>query len=111
MRRFFSTAELSRERAAAGRRYLEFVRIPALSAGVYTLPAGSEDTQKPHSEDEMYHVLRGRARFCVMTPEGEQDCEIGPGDTLLVLAHAEHRFHNITEDLEVFVFFAPAETS
>lgn len=111
MQRLFSTAELSRDRAASGRRYHEFVRIPTLSAGVYTLPAGAEDTQKPHAEDELYHVLRGRARFRVVTPEGEQDREVGPGDTLLVLAHEEHCFHSITEELEVLVFFAPAESS
>ena len=107
MQRFFSTTDGTQRPS----RYHEFLRIPTMSAGLYVLPSGTEDTQTPHAEDEIYYVLRGKAHFIVITPEGKQDREVGPGDTLLVLAHEEHRFHNITEDLEVLVVFAPAETS
>ncbi|HEX9132852.1 MAG TPA: hypothetical protein VF844_11230 [Ktedonobacteraceae bacterium] len=50
--------------------YLEFLRVPALSAGLYMLAAGT---------------------------------------LVYVKANVEHRFHTITEDLRVLVFFAPAE--
>ncbi len=104
--RAFELDHLSRERRASGRRYLEFLRVPALSVGLYGLPAGGEDPQSPHAEDEVYQVIRGRA---VLRVEGE-DRPVGPGSVVFVAAGAEHRFHAIEEDLEVLVFFAPAES-
>ena len=50
-----------RERQQAGRMYFEFLRVPALSAGVYVLPAGGTDPQQPHTEDELYYVASGAA--------------------------------------------------
>lgn len=57
-------AILSR-RAASGQRYLEFLRAPTLSAGVYHLKAGEPDPQGPHARDEVYYVLSGRASIRV----------------------------------------------
>ena len=85
--------------------YLEFLRTTDLSAGIYRLAAGSADPQSPHSEDEIYFVTRGRARFS----SGSRDVVVSPGDILFVPAHEVHLFHDITEDLELLVFFAPAE--
>lgn len=90
---------------AMGQRWLEFLRVPALSAGIYALPAGSDDLQRPHTEDELYLVLRGRGRIAV---EAEERA-VAPGDLIYVPARAEHRFFAIEEDLELLVFFAPAE--
>jgi mannose-6-phosphate isomerase-like protein (cupin superfamily) len=61
---FTKVEEIDRERAKAGKLYREFLRIPAMSAGLYVLPAGGTDPQKPHHEDEMYYVIRGRALPC-----------------------------------------------
>jgi len=76
-----------------------------MSAGLYVLPAGSNDLQKPHQEDEMYYVVRGRSRF----KAGEEDREVMAGSVIFVAAQVEHRFYDITEELEVLVFFAPSE--
>jgi mannose-6-phosphate isomerase-like protein (cupin superfamily) len=103
---FFEIAELERERERTGKSYLEFLRIPAMSAGVYTLPAGGTDGQKPHREDEMYFVVRGRARMRA----GAEDREISQGSVIFVAAEVEHRFYDIKEELVVLVFFAPAES-
>ena len=86
--------------------YREFLRVPSMSAGLYVLPAGSTDPQRPHHEDEMYYVLRGRAQF----KAGNEDREISAGSVLFVAAELEHRFHDITEELALLVFFAPAES-
>jgi hypothetical protein len=43
--------QLRSERAAAGRLYHEFLRVPTMSAGLYRLPAGGHDPQSPHAED------------------------------------------------------------
>jgi len=97
---------LTTERERSGRAYLEFLRVPTMSAGMYVLPASGSDPQKPHKEDEMYYVVRGRARMRV----GAEDCEVEPGSVIFVEANVEHRFYDIREELTVLVFFAPAES-
>jgi quercetin dioxygenase-like cupin family protein len=102
---FFDLAQLRSERARSQRLYLEFLRVPALSLGLYELPAGGSDPQQPHTEDEVYYVVRGRGRFRV----GAEDRPVAEGTVLFVKAGVEHHFHSITEDLTLLVFFAPAE--
>jgi mannose-6-phosphate isomerase-like protein (cupin superfamily) len=102
---FFHLDDLTRLRAQKEKRYLEFLRIPAMSAGVYVLPAGGTDPQNPHREDEMYYVVRGRARMKI----GSEDALVSAGSVIFVEAQAEHRFYDIQQELEVLVFFAPAE--
>jgi quercetin dioxygenase-like cupin family protein len=103
---FTTLTAIEEQRAGSGRTYREFLRVPAMSAGLYVLPAGSTDHQKPHREDEIYHVIRGRARF----KAGIEDKEVSAGTVIFVAAEVGHRFYDISEELTVFVFFAPAET-
>jgi quercetin dioxygenase-like cupin family protein len=105
MDHFFHLDDLNRQRASKGKLYLEFLRMPATSAGVYVLPKGGTDPQKPHHEDELYYVVRGRARMQI----GSEQAEVSAGSVIFVEAEAEHRFYDIQEELEVLVFFAPAE--
>ncbi|HEX4241893.1 MAG TPA: cupin domain-containing protein [Steroidobacteraceae bacterium] len=103
---FWHVGDIESERTRLGNAYLEFLRIPALSAGVYVLAAGGEDTQSPHREDELYFVVRGKARMRA----GSEDRAVEAGSVIFVAADAEHRFYAIEEELSVLVFFAPAET-
>ncbi len=103
---FFQIDELESQRQRAGKSYLEFLRIPAMSAGLYTLPPGSTDPQKPHREDEIYYVVRGRARMRV----GSNDQPVSAGSVIFVAAKTTHRFYDIREELVVLVCFAPAES-
>lgn len=103
---FAKLAEIDRHRNESGKLYREFLRVPSLSAGLYVLPAGATDLQRPHHEDEMYYVVRGRARFRA----GDSDQEISAGSVLFVAAEVDHRFYDITEELAALVFFAPAES-
>jgi mannose-6-phosphate isomerase-like protein (cupin superfamily) len=82
--------------------YYEFLRVPSLSCGIYTLRAGAKDLQGPHDEDEVYYVVRGRARVRV----GDQERSVGPGSILYVEATSEHSFVEIDEDVTLLVFFA-----
>jgi quercetin dioxygenase-like cupin family protein len=41
---------------------------------------------------------------------GEEDREVAAGSVIFVAAEVEHRFHDISEELAVLVFFAPAES-
>jgi mannose-6-phosphate isomerase-like protein (cupin superfamily) len=96
-------APLSGEQA----QYVEQLRVPDLSVGTYSIPAGGVDGQRPHTEDEIYVVTGGRAH--IVTPT--QKAAVIPGDVIFVPAGEEHRFVDITEDLTLLVVFAPAEGS
>jgi mannose-6-phosphate isomerase-like protein (cupin superfamily) len=85
--------------------WIEHLRVPDLSVGTYSVPAGGTDTQTPHSEDEIYVVAAGRA---VLTARGER-AEVGPGSVIYVPAGEPHQFAEITENLALIVLFAPAE--
>ena len=101
----FEVDGIEASRLAAGQLYHEFLRVDAMSAGLYVLRAREDDPQTPHAQDELYNVVSGRGRFRV---EGH-DRPVGPGSIIYVEAGAEHRFHTITKDLTVLVVFAPPE--
>ena len=105
MAELFNVAEIESGRAASGKLYREFLRVPAMSAGLYVLPAGSRDPQQPHAEDEIYYVLRGRARM----KSGEREFEVAAGGVIFVPAREPHHFFDIREELALLVVFAPAE--
>lgn len=85
--------------------YVEFLRVPSMSVGAYVLPAGGTDRQRPHDEDEVYYVLRGRATFQHRSEERTATA----GVVFYVPAAEAHHFHSITEELVLLVVFAPAE--
>jgi quercetin dioxygenase-like cupin family protein len=101
-----NVAEIDEQRAKSGKSYREFLRVAAMSAGLYVLPAGAADPQKPHHEDEIYYVVRGRGRFRT----GTEDREVSAGSVIFVAAEVEHSFYAIEEELAVLVVFAPAES-
>ena len=107
MKTLFDTLpEIDRQRSQSGRLYREFLRIPAMSAGLYVLSAGNTDPQRPHHEDEIYYIIRGRARF----QADSEDREVSAGSVIFVAAEVDHHFYDITEELAALVFFAPGET-
>jgi mannose-6-phosphate isomerase-like protein (cupin superfamily) len=106
MKTFSQISDLLEERSRRGKLYHQFLRVPAMSAGVYVLAAGATDPQKPHQQDEMYYVVRGRGRM----RSGNEDQAVEEGSIIFVAANVEHRFYDIIEELVVLVFFAPAET-
>jgi quercetin dioxygenase-like cupin family protein len=85
--------------------WVEQLRVPDLSVGTYSIPAGSIDDQTPHTEDEIYVVTAGRATF----QGGGNRVTVGPGAVLYVPAGEVHRFTDVTEDLATVVIFAPPE--
>ena len=90
-------AQLLDGRAATEQPYLEFLRSPALSAGLYVLDAGATDRQQPHTEDEVYYVASGRGAVVVA---GESR-SVAAGSVVFVKAGVEHRFHSIEEELVI----------
>jgi mannose-6-phosphate isomerase-like protein (cupin superfamily) len=57
--------------------------------------------QTPHTQDEIYVVVRGRG---VLLHDGKRD-PFETGDLLFVAAGTEHRFEDFTQDLAVWVLF------
>jgi len=100
-------SQVEARRAAGSRLYEEFLSVPDLSAGLYVLDAGAVDPQSPHTEDELYYVVRGRGRITV----GDEIHDVEPGSLVFVGADVPHRFHDISERLELLVAFGPAEGS
>ena len=100
-------ADVDARRVASGRPYHEFISVPDLSVGLYVLAPGQPDLQQPHTEDEVYYVISGRGQITV----GDEVRDVQAGTTVFVAAGVPHRFHDITEELQLFVAFGPAEGS
>jgi mannose-6-phosphate isomerase-like protein (cupin superfamily) len=60
-----------------------------------------QDYQTPHSQDELYIVMRGSGTFLLE----EQPIEIEAGDVLFVPARRAHHFARFTDDLLLWVVF------
>lgn len=103
----FELAQLVTQREASNKLYLEFLKVPDLSMGVYVLPAGGTDPQSPHTEDEVYYVVSGKAKILV----ADENRDVQAGSIVYVAKNLAHRFHSIEEELTLLVFFAPAEYS
>ena len=102
----FEVEELVGRLDTSGHDFKEFFRAErgTLSMTIVFWPAGGEDPQQPHTEDEVYYVASGRGRIRV----ADDDTTVQPGSIVYVAAGVEHRFHSIEEDLEVVVFWSPA---
>ncbi len=98
----FNLADLLEKKEGMSQPYLEFLRVPALSCGLYTLEAGATDMQAPHDEDEVYFVVNGRGRLRLDGVEHE----VQRGSVLYVRATSSHSFFEIEEDMTLLVFFA-----
>ncbi len=98
----FEMDELLRRRAEDGKPWLPFLDVDTLTCGVYVIPAGGDDGQSPHEEDEIYYVVGGKATLTVESVE----VPVKPGSVVFVKRGAVHRFHDVEEELKVLVFFS-----
>ncbi len=103
----FELAQLISQRESSNKLYLELLNVPDLSVGLYVLAAGGTDPQSPHTEDEVYYVVSGRAKILV----AEEERDVQAGSIVYVEKNVAHHFHSIEEELTMLVFFAPAEYS
>lgn len=107
MRVIAGAGQFTRPDERQGTHWAEQLRVPDLSVGTYSIPAGGIDDQEPHGEDEIYVVMAGRGRF----EAGGDRVDVMTGTVIYVPAREEHRFAEVTENLAVLVLFAPAEGS
>lgn len=101
----FSYEDLIKEQQDGGKPWLPFLNTPTLLTGLYVLQVGSTDRQQPHTKDEVYYVVKGKAKF----QAGEEVQSLKPGDVLFVKAGVSHRFLDIEEELQLIVFFTGVE--
>jgi mannose-6-phosphate isomerase-like protein (cupin superfamily) len=102
----FDMAELLSQKSSDPVSYKEFLRVPAMSCGVYRLAKGSNDMQTHHDEDELYYVVEGRARLRI----GDKEREVSPGSVMYVRATEQHSFFEIEEDMVLLVIFPTGKT-
>jgi mannose-6-phosphate isomerase-like protein (cupin superfamily) len=112
----FELLDVIKQQSRSGKPYFEFLHVPdfpakgariGMSMGVYQLLVGDTDVQAPHTEDEVYYVVEGKAKIEV----ADEEHDVRAGSVIYVPKNVTHRFHSIEEDLIVLVFFAPAEYS
>ena len=87
----FDLEELVRKKKAMKAPYLEFLRVPTLSCGIFGC-----------GEDGGLIRLEGRGRLRV----GDEERPVRKGSVLYVRATSEHSFFEIEEDMTLLVFFA-----
>ncbi len=103
----FDLAQIEEAHRRNGELYHEFIRANNLSVGLYILEAGATDPQSPHTEDEIYYIVSGSGMIQV----AGEDRPVTPGSVIYVDEQIDHRFHSITEDLNIIVVFAPPRRS
>jgi len=84
----FELPQLIQERGRTEKPYLEFLRVPDLSMGLYQLPAGGTDRQSPHTEDEVYYIVSGKAQIKV----ADEDHDVQTGSIVYVTKTVDHEF-------------------
>ena len=92
---------------ASGAAYEEHLRRPDLSLGTYSLKSWSHRPAGPARRGR--DLRRHRGAWAVH--QRGQTIDVAAGSVFFVPAHEVHRFHDVTEDLAVLVFFGPAEGS
>lgn len=100
-KRIINAFEVVKENAQQNRKYGVFMRIPSMSSGVYTLKVGDQDDQTPHTKDEIYYIMKGKAKLKV----GTETYNVIEGSLVFVEAYKDHKFYDIEEDLAVLVVF------
>lgn len=94
--------------------------VPGMSVHLVRFGPG-EDVQTPHRQDEVYYVIRGRAKFTYgrtesHPDEGGETVDVGPGSLIYISACTQHCFHDFEENdagirqIETLVVFAPDYT-
>lgn len=101
----FHLDDIVRQNAQTDGPWLQFFDNNTMFSGLYEIPAGGEDRQRPHQADELYFVIKGKAALIA----GDEKYPARAGSIFFVKAEVAHRFVEIDEDLQVLVFFSKAD--
>ena len=98
----FELQDLARRLEKEGGYFLDFLKVRDLEAGIIVLHPGQEDTQEPHSADELYYVIEGTG-FIEL---GKSAKPVKKGSIIFVPAGLHHKFYGNKEDMVVLYMFA-----
>lgn len=101
----FDLETIAKQNAETDGPWFQFFDNNTMFSGLYEIPAGGEDRQNPHTVDELYFVTKGKAVLIA----GEERYPAHAGSIFFVKAEVAHRFVEISEDLQVLVFFSKAD--
>jgi mannose-6-phosphate isomerase-like protein (cupin superfamily) len=87
------------EGAPDGPRFVEGFRHGSMYVELFA--PKYRDVQQPHTQDELYVIVRGSAEFLYLG----QTSAVAAGDVLLVLAGELHRFSRLSDDFLTWVVF------
>jgi mannose-6-phosphate isomerase-like protein (cupin superfamily) len=102
VKRVVNAFDIIKETEAKKEKYGVFMRTPSISSGVYSIKKGENDDQTPHTKDEIYYIIKGKAKILV----GAETYEVKKGSLVFVEAFKDHKFFDITSDLSVLVVFS-----
>lgn len=100
--KLFTLSQLASELEKQGGYFLDFLKVRNLEAGIIVLHPGEKDTQEPHSDDELYYVIKGRA----LMELGRNKLQVNEGSIVFVPAGMNHRFYGNDSELVVLYMFA-----
>jgi mannose-6-phosphate isomerase-like protein (cupin superfamily) len=98
----FQLSDLMSRLEGEGGYFLDFLKIRGMEAGIIVLHPDVEDTQEPHSADELYYVIEGSG-FMEL---GKSRRPVKKGSIIFVPAKMHHRFYGNKEDLIILYMFA-----
>jgi len=77
-----------------GDYFIDFMSTKGIQARILRLHPGENDTQEPHSVDEVYYVIEGNGFIKL---DGK-DHQIRQGTSIFVPAKTDHTFHGNQQD-------------
>jgi mannose-6-phosphate isomerase-like protein (cupin superfamily) len=94
----FELSNLLSELDGQGGYFMDFISTRGIEAGIIRLHPRENDTQVPHSVDEVYYVIEDDGFIKL---DGK-DHQIRQGTSIFVPAKADHKFHGNKQDLVIF---------
>ena len=84
------------------RYFIGIMDTPTMEVGIINLKKDQEDTQQPHTSDEIYYVISGSGTIYI---DGIKK-EVNSGKIIYIPKKIRHSFHAISNELIVLYIFA-----
>ena len=79
------------------RYFIDVMDTPTMAVGIINLKKDQEDTQQPHTSDEIYYIISGRG---IIEIDGIKN-KVNPGKIIYIPKKIHHSFHAISNELIV----------
>jgi mannose-6-phosphate isomerase-like protein (cupin superfamily) len=79
------------------RYFIDVLDTPTMAVGIINLKKDQEDSQQPHTSDEIYFVISGKGTIEI---DGIKN-EVNPGKIIYIPKKIHHSFHAISNELIV----------